>query len=574
MLHSLPRTSFGDIDGSRCMKLFLQSQQEALTGAELFVVSTFEKVLGLKSTPKSSDDFFEIGGNSLTAGKVMALIRGEYGCKMSPMTLFKNRTAKAMAATIDSNVSANEIKKKPDSLPRSQSTFTRRPPQSQSPTRFLALLVQAMPILFFKPIPIISYWIIFAHFMTWYSMIPFFDAASGKRGTIEGSLSMLAHLVLSGMGAGAVTSLVFPFIGVLAKWVVIGRYHAGSYPLWGQYYLRWWLVDQLLLIFDAGIFRSSDKLFCIYLRMMGAQVVDLSSKIDSKTVIREFDLIQIYPNCAISKSIVRGFTVDAGLMILKPVRIGRGCIINQQSTIAPGAILPPRTILPPRSSSHELEDSSAKHRIFAYNGGPSPSLPFLLFIGYPTVGFVKLIGALPWLACMYWLVQFPFFSDPSDPTFLSVSMFGQFLLHQAQDYRIGIHILRVAVNAAICPFFKMAATILVKKAVIGRFQPGQKTSSQWQTTRHWIMYQLLESGELCGLYNLLGRHYSAISSLYRMLGAKIGKRVYWPGTPMPFYEFDLLDIGDDVVFGSRSQLVFTDNIESRPIMIGPGAMIA
>ena len=32
---------------------------------------------------------------------------------------------------------------------------------------------------------------------------------------------------------------------VAIKWVVIGRYRAGEYPLWGSYFFRWWFVNTI-----------------------------------------------------------------------------------------------------------------------------------------------------------------------------------------------------------------------------------------------------------------------------------------------------------------------------------------
>lgn len=43
-----------------------------------------------------------------------------------------------------------------------------------------------------------------------------------------------------------------------------------------------------------------------------------------------------------------------------------------------------------------------------------------------------------------------------------------------------------------------------------------------------------------------------VSRLYRLFGSKIGKRVYWPGSGFKVVEYDLFEVGDDVVFGSRS----------------------
>lgn len=58
------------------------------------------------------------------------------------------------------------------------------------------------------------------------------------------------------------------------------------------------------------------------------------------------------------------------------------------------------------------------------------------------------------------------------------------------------------------------------------------------------------------------------------MGAKVGKRVYWPGSGIYCPDPELLEIGDDVVFGSRSELFTSDNIGSGKITVGHGAMIA
>jgi hypothetical protein len=31
-------------------------------------------------------------------------------------------------------------------------------------------------------------------------------------------------------------------ICIVTKWVLMGRYREGNYPLWGRTYLRWWMV--------------------------------------------------------------------------------------------------------------------------------------------------------------------------------------------------------------------------------------------------------------------------------------------------------------------------------------------
>ena len=64
--------------------------------------------------------------------------------------------------------------------------------------------------------------------------------------------------------------------------------------------------------------------------------------------------------------------------------------------------------------------------------------------------------------------------------------------------------------------------------------------------------------------------YGLFQVVYRAMGAKIGKRIYWPGSGISCADPELLEIGDDVVFGSRSSLVTTDRIGSGRIIIERG----
>ncbi|KAJ3064506.1 hypothetical protein HDU98_012091 [Podochytrium sp. JEL0797] len=483
-LPSLPRNNMGELDHRASMQLFKRREMEEVSEMELQVLRIFMTVLGLHNQPRKTDNFFEIGGNSLAAGKVTASIRSQFGIRLSPMVLFQHKTAASLAE----------------------------------------------------------------------------------------ALITISQLILGGVLATITTELTFPFLGILAKWAIIGRYKAGNFPLWGDYYLRWWIVDQILLMVGPGFFSLSSTTMSIYLRLMGAKI-GWNVSFDSTTHFREFDLLHIDSNCIISSSIVRPFGVEPGLMILRPIVIEENCVVNTMSTISPGTILRSGTVLPPRSSSYESRDASEKYRIFA-SAVPTPNPIMILLFGLPVLLFVKLVAAIPWIASMYWLVQAPFFANPADPAFNNISLFGQFLMHQMQGYRIGIHILALVAKAVVGPFLELAACILVKRVLLGRFKAKQQTSNQFTAVKHWIMKVLLGDGELCGTYSLLGRHYQAISAVYRLLGATVGKRIYWPGTPMTIYEHDLLVVGDDVVFGSRSKLMFTDAIESRKIVIGAGAMVA
>src|SRR4029077_3742476 len=46
-------------------------------------------------------------------------------------------------------------------------------------------------------------------------------------------------------------------IGIGSKWLIIGRYKPGAYPLWGSYYLRWWLVARFQALSGAGLYAGT-----------------------------------------------------------------------------------------------------------------------------------------------------------------------------------------------------------------------------------------------------------------------------------------------------------------------------
>ena len=58
--------------------------------------------------------------------------------------------------------------------------------------------------------------------------------------------------------------------------------------------------------------------------------------------------------------------------------------------------------------------------------------------------------------------------------------------------------------------------------------------------------------------------------IYGLMGAKVGKWIYWPGTPVYCNEPELLAIGDDVIFGAGVEFFTVDQIGSGEITIGDG----
>jgi hypothetical protein len=122
---------------------------------------------------------------------------------------------------------------------------------------------------------------------------------------------------------------------------------------------------------------------------------------------------------------------------------------------------------------------------------------------------------------------------------------------------------------------ELTTAIALKRLVVGTIRPGPRPTSGRDAFNLWLAKELVVGKDLRGVANLVGTHYECISIIYRLLGAKIGLRVYWPGSGIDLGGcFDLFEVGNDVTFGSRSIIMPADALELSKIVIGDGAMVA
>lgn len=91
---------------------------------------------------------------------------------------------------------------------------------------------------------------------------------------------------------------------------------------------------------------------------------------------------------------------------------------------------------------------------------------------------------------------------------------------------------------------RLFVVIIIKKTIIGKFEPMgyAEKMKPWNRMRYWLMSKMFPGGDLIDVARLVGTHYEIISIIYRLLGAKVGKRVYWPGSGLDIVEYDLLEV--------------------------------
>lgn len=124
---------------------------------------------------------------------------------------------------------------------------------------------------------------------------------------------------------------LFIGLGIAIKWIVIGRYKEGKYPLWGSYYFRWWFVTTFQKIVPTQ-FLNGTPLYPIYLRLLGVTIED-DAQLSSLT-IGAVDLVTIKKDVSISSNVVLdNATVQNGYLILSKITIGHHAYIGSSSIL-------------------------------------------------------------------------------------------------------------------------------------------------------------------------------------------------------------------------------------------------
>lgn len=271
---------------------------------------------------------------------------------------------------------------------------------------------------------------------------------------------------------------------------------------------------------------------------------------------------------------MRGFGVDNGCIMLGPVKVGNDASVGIRSVVAPYTSVPDGQHLGPGTTTYDVAPGALdpKHARVNRMRIPEPSLGTQLIFGLPLTFLVSTAAQVPPMMCTYGLLYFKS-RENTENFFSNWNELMDWLCDPRRvPFFFGIRIAR----ATLSPFFYMAFALSVKWTVIGKIKPGQiNPHSEWDRFRIWLAGTLFTRKKVQSVTDLIGRHYENVSVLYRLMGAKVGKRVFWPGNqPICSGLYDLLEIGDDVVFGSRSSLLTASVDRCDKIVLCAGANVS
>lgn len=527
---------------------------ELLHTTEGRVVAKFAETIQCDAaTIKPELDFFSLGGDSLKAGKLIAGLRSEFNVGVPISLVFGEGTPRAIAKHIDDCCSkaTSVMSEKNEGLPGCEKTY--------SSTRPWLLLLQLVPMVLVYPFRRAMQW-------TWFMVALSFTQPWPTQDWI---LGRLFNLTLSIVFAQVITRFIMPWVGILAKWIIIGRYKEGVYPMWGPYHTRWWMVQKIVDVSGPGCFSWTSYTKIIYYRLMGAKIGKNVSM--TKVRIGEWDLVEIGDNAILEGCTCRPFGAERNTsMYLGKVVIGKNSTVGTASIVAPGTVVPDNTCIGANSSSWELADASEENRDLLPGSRPKAHWLLTVLFTVPLQFFSWIFTLLPWVAGLLGLV----ITSPSE----AENAIYEILVWFADKERVGFHYLALVLRAALGPFIAFGFAVTVRWILdkcLGELKPGPvKGRSQVAIWRAELMRTLMPSGRLHEMTEMMGQHYEGTSIAVRLLGGKVGKRVYWPGTGPAVGDYHMLNVGDDVVFGSRSHIITSDAIGSEQVVIGNGSMIA
>jgi acetyltransferase-like isoleucine patch superfamily enzyme len=374
-------------------------------------------------------------------------------------------------------------------------------------------------------------------------------------------------LIFAIIVARSTSSILSPATAIIFKWLVIGRYKPGVYRMWSTYHLRWWIVNQALHVAGRGVFAMHPALERVYMQLLGAKVGE-NVQVNKHARFGEYDLLEFGDNCQIDKAIVRGFCVERdGYFRLGQITIGRNVVINTYTQVAPDTVIADGQVLGPHASSHE-DPSDASYAMYNRAAMPRPKGIFTLAAIYVFLGLFKFVTYIPWFGALYLMV--------SDTVVLGQGLnnLESVIWWFADPERVLWHSVGRIMRVVVAPLIQLFLGIIFKRLMGLNREGRNEDCSQWSIIRRYINSQTLSQSALRRAFDILGTHYQVTTWVWRAMGARVGKRVYWPGSGLYCLDPELLEIGDDVIFGSRSELLTTDGLGSSKIRIGAGAMIA
>jgi non-ribosomal peptide synthetase-like protein len=349
VLESFPTLPSGKVDRKQLPKPLaalartdrtMRAPNDAL---EADLLATYARVLRNDAISIDDDFFLALGGYSLLAAQLVSELRKDLGIEVAIRDVYNHPTIAALAVHLRAK-GAGE-RRAPARAPAANGHRVdggETQPTIGPAARALRAVfagAQALGLYLIYAVVALPYWGLH------------FTAAAWRHERLSlGSSIGLSLLVVTGVWPALL------LLSIAAKWILIGRYRPGAYPLRSGYYLRFWLARRFQLI-SGSAFLAGTPFMALYLRAMGARIGRGCTI--STAFFGAFDLLRIGDDTSIGvETQILGYRVQDGMLHIGSADIGSRCFIGTHAAVGLDAwmsddarlddqsLLPDRTRIP------------------------------------------------------------------------------------------------------------------------------------------------------------------------------------------------------------------------------------
>ncbi|MEG2878815.1 MAG: amino acid adenylation domain-containing protein [Comamonas sp.] len=520
----IPRLTSGKIDRQALRALPMSAltapagsagSDAAQNDAEAALFAVLARLFPGQALRGSVDFFDDLGGHSLIAARLVSTLREDARfVHMTVNDVYQNRQLAAIAEAMQAGMARLGGAALPGFAPV---------PRWR---RMLCGAAQALALPFMISLNVLN-WL--APFFTYHYF-------TGEPGDSIAFAVLASVLVFLGSHLFSLT------VAVLGSRLLLQGLRAGSYPLWGLHYFRWWLADRLQQIAPAYLL-SGSSLYNGYLRAMGAQIG--KEVVIGSVTIRHAHLLRIGDGASIGSNVnLENVRVERGELVVGAIDIGAEgyvgsyAVMEGDTAIAPWGRLEGLAALArgARLAAHEVWDGAPAQFVRLRPSGERAARPAVSRARRMGEAMFFAFGAAL-TAVLFFLPIFPAFAliDALEERVLAPSL-------EAHGYVLAVFqyaLLALPASAVLIVGTALIAAA-IRWAVLPRLQPGTWPVHSNLYCRKWLANQI----QVASLHVLHGVYATVfVPTWYRLLGAKIGRHAEI-STAMGLIP-DMLTLGDE-----------------------------
>jgi non-ribosomal peptide synthetase-like protein len=354
---------------------------------------------------------------------------------------------------------------------------------------------------------------------------------------------------------------------VIIKWLLLGKVKPGRYPLHSFFYLRKWFVDQTMeLSLDVlGPLYASIYLAPWY-RALGARL-GRRAEISTASFISP-DLLLIDDESFIADSVSLGAArVENGFFTIAATCIGKRSFIGNSALLPPGTTVGDNALIgclsvPPSRPEDALKEGAS------WMGSPA----FFLPQRQPSTAFgaEQTFRPSQKLRLQRAIIELIRVILPSTGFIILTSLLFSVIVLIQDSIDLPQMLLLFPILYAGCGLLAIAFVAAVKWLLVGKYKPGERPLWSTFVWRNELINALHEHlADMFVVEMLTGTPF--VCWYFRLLGAKIGPRVYMETTDLT--EFDLVQIGAEATLNADCTIqthLFEDRVmKMSNIVIGP-----